>query len=72
MTRYVNRPKKLKKKFDLIIVDGRKRVRCFNLAKTLLKPGGKIILHDAWRKEYLEALNKNEGYFLTENLWITK
>ena len=38
--------------FDLIIVDGRHRVRCLDMARDLLNPGGVAILHDAGRERY--------------------
>jgi len=41
--------------FDLIIVDGRKRVRCLDVARDLLNPGGAAILHDAGRERYAPA-----------------
>jgi len=41
--------------FDLIIVDGRDRVKCFKDAKRLVKPGGWIALDDAARERYGEA-----------------
>jgi hypothetical protein len=42
-------------KFDLVIVDGRKRVRCLDMARDLLEPGGAAILHDAGRERYAPA-----------------
>ncbi len=41
--------------FDLIIVDGRHRVRCLDVARDLLNPGGAAILHDAGRERYAPA-----------------
>ena len=38
--------------FDLIIVDGRRRVRCLDAARELLAPGGAVVLHDAGRERY--------------------
>lgn len=50
-----HRPK-LEQKFDLIIVDGRMRVRCLDAARKLLAEGGVVILHDAGRARYGPAL----------------
>lgn len=38
--------------FDLIIVDGRERVRCLDAARAYLRPGGKVLLHDFSRSRY--------------------
>lgn len=38
--------------FDLIIVDGRERVRCMDAARAYLRPGGAVILHDSSRRRY--------------------
>jgi len=43
---YIEYPKRLKKKFDLIFVDGRARVECAKIAVSLLKPNGVILIHD--------------------------
>lgn len=43
--------------FDLIIVDGRKRVRCLDIARDLLNPDGAAILHDAGRERYAPVRN---------------
>ena len=49
---YVNFPKKMNKKFDFILIDGRARNPCLKLARELLKEKGIVILHDANRKYY--------------------
>jgi hypothetical protein len=41
--------------FDLIIVDGRKRVRCLEIGRDLLVHGGAVLLHDAGRERYATA-----------------
>ena len=41
--------------FDLIIVDGRQRVKCLNAARSLLAPGGVVVLHDSSRERYKPA-----------------
>ncbi len=38
--------------FDLILVDGRDRVRCVNASLRILKPGGILMLDDAQRSWY--------------------
>lgn len=52
MEDYINFPKTLGKKFDLILVDGRKRRRCVLESKNLLSKSGMVFLHDAQRKHY--------------------
>lgn len=39
-------------RFDLIIVDGRERVKCLNTSRDLLSPNGAVVLHDSARKRY--------------------
>lgn len=79
MNKYVNLPKTLNKKWDVIIVDGRKRRRCLIEAKDLLKENGIIILHDAQRDYYHSAFEYFDGKFITEvdkfngsRIWIGK
>ena len=43
---YINFPKALNKKFDLIFIDGRARVECAKIAVSLLKENGVILIHD--------------------------
>jgi len=38
--------------FDLIIVDGRERVRCLDAARALLNSSGAAVLHDMHRARY--------------------
>lgn len=59
---YINFPKALDKKFDLIFIDGRARVECAKIAVSLLKENGVILIHDyrnpnpsCDRKEYHEV-----------------
>ncbi len=49
---YVNFPRVLDEKFDIIIVDARFRRRCLKTAKDFLTPEGVVILHDAQKKQY--------------------
>lgn len=39
-------------KFDLIVVDGRRRVDCLSAAKASLSPGGILLFDDSGRKRY--------------------
>lgn len=43
--------------FDLVFVDGRRRVECCFAAMIKLNKNGIIILHDSNRKTYLDILN---------------
>lgn len=71
MNEFVKFPATLKKKYDLIIVDGRKRVRCMLEAKKLLKKNGIVILHDADRKNYHEAFKfYKKGKLVMPKLWV--
>lgn len=49
---YVSLPARTGRRFDLVLVDGRKRRRCLLEAARLLRPGGVVLLHDAWRPYY--------------------
>jgi glycosyltransferase involved in cell wall biosynthesis len=60
-------------KYDVIYVDGRNRVKCLQHAKTLLKPDGVVILHDAERTRYHEGLVGYSGRFINcgkARLWF--
>lgn len=74
MDEYVSYPKTLNKKFDIIIVDGRKRRRCVLEAKQLLKPNGSVILHDARRSYYHCAFRvfPDSRMLLWSGLWQGK
>ena len=70
MDEYVKYPLTLGKKFDLILVDGRKRRRCLVNASKIIKPGGIVLLHDAERKYYHCAFDSFYNYkFLSPTLW---
>jgi len=53
-----------KKIFDIIVIDGRKRVKCTVNSIKKLKPSGVIIFDNSERKEYEEAMLilKKEGF----------
>lgn len=61
---YIEYPLKLKKKFELIIVDGRSRRNCLEATKKLLTKNGIVILHDANRDYYYKNLNLYENKIL--------
>ena len=46
--------------FDLIVIDGRAREACLNIAIARLAPGGRILLDDFKRKRYRDAVAKSE------------
>lgn len=73
MNEYVDFPKTLNEKFDIIFVDGRKRRRCVLLARELISPDGVVLLHDAQRRHYQCAFTvyPNET-FLSTHLWCGK
>lgn len=71
MDDYVSLPLTLGKRYSLILVDGRKRRRCLEVASKILAPFGVCILHDASREYYHCALkNFTWGAFVGTDLWI--
>lgn len=52
---YPGQIKKEGRLFDLILIDGRRRVECFKNAMPCLAQGGCIILHDSERERYAEC-----------------
>jgi len=72
MNEYVDFPATLGSKFDIIIVDGRKRRRCLMESLKLLKPNGIVLLDDAQRSYYECALKYFDGKFITGTLWQGK
>jgi tRNA A58 N-methylase Trm61 len=53
---YVDYPRRLGNKFDVIIVDARFRRRCIQMAKDVLQTDGVVVLHDAHKKQYHDGL----------------
>jgi len=49
---YSKHPLSLKKKFDFILIDGRARKQCFQVAKKIVSARGVIMIHDANRSKY--------------------
>lgn len=74
MEEYVAYPATLEKKYDVILVDGRKRRRCLLEASKLLKPGGIVLLHDARRTYYHGAFSAypDSRLLLWTGLWQGK
>lgn len=70
---YILYPEYIKRKFDVIFIDGRARIECAKMACSLLKKHGIIVIHDIfhpvhkWRRyEYdavLEFLEHTGGVF---------
>ena len=58
MKSYVSFPRTLGLTFDMILVDGRARRLCLMEGWELLRDGGVIVLHDAQREDYHDALHK--------------
>lgn len=58
LKRYTNFPSTLNITFDMILVDGRARRLCLLSGWELLRPGGVIVLHDAQREDYHDALHQ--------------
>lgn len=67
---YINLPLQLGKKFDFILVDGRKRKECLIKAKELLDSDGIVMLHDAQRSRYHSAFKYYpDPRFIDRELW---
>ena len=49
--------------FDWIVIDGRARPKCLELALPKLRLGGSIIFDDSERGAYFEAMMKHSHYF---------
>lgn len=70
MDEYVKYPSTLNMKWDLILVDGRKRRRCLHEATQLLSYTGVVVLHDAQREYYHCAFDAFKwGEFQSTKLW---
>jgi len=54
---YVEWPARLGRRFDFVLVDGRARRFCLPAGFARLEPGGALVLHDAQRPEYHDALH---------------
>ena len=70
---YINFPKELNKKYDVIIVDGSFRRDCLTNVQYLLKEDGIILLHDAhWYSNFLNEIDTLEGNYITRKTWLGK
>lgn len=70
MEAYIEYPKTLSTRFDLIVVDGRKRRRCLLVAREKLKDNGVVVLHDAERSYYHSAFARfPDGRFVSPTMW---
>lgn len=49
---YIDCMKEGGKKYDFILIDGRHRMRCLEIAHRIVKEDGFVLLHDSGRKEY--------------------
>jgi hypothetical protein len=68
---YVRLPAMLGRRFDLIVVDGRKRRRCLLEASRLLAEGGIAVLHDGWRAYYECAFAAFSSWTrVGDELWV--
>ena len=74
MNEYVVYPSTIGKKYDVILVDGRKRRRCLLETSKMLKPGGVVLLHDARRTYYHSAFSAypDSRMILWTGLWQGK
>lgn len=54
---YINFPKVLDNRFDIVIIDARFRRHCIQTAKEVLLPGGIVIMHDAQKAHYHVGLD---------------
>jgi len=55
---YVESIRKISKKFDIIIIDGRMRSECLLFSQNYLSNGGVLILDDSHRTRYKAAIDK--------------
>jgi hypothetical protein len=68
---YVALPATLGRRFDIVVVDGRKRRRCLLEASSLLSTGGITVLHDAWRPYYQCAFSAYPfSVRIGDELWV--
>ena len=56
VAQYVETPKQIGGQFDVIIIDGRFRRRCLEVAAQVIAPDGIVILHDAQKTHYHPSL----------------
>jgi hypothetical protein len=69
-SRYVEFILEDKRKYDLILIDGRRRVQCFEVALDAVKPDGVIVFDDADRNKYSKIFDlANERNFSQLRFW---
>lgn len=67
---YINFPKLLNDRFNIVIIDGRFRRHCIQTAKEVLLPEGIVILHDAQKVYYQVGLEYFQySKFLLSGTW---
>lgn len=54
---YIQTPLELSSEYDFVLVDGLYRNDCVEAAAQVLSQNGSIVLHDAYRPEYLPAMS---------------
>lgn len=54
--------------FDLIIVDGRDRVKCIEASIKVLKKGGILMVDDAQREKYKPAYDLLKDWLITKTM----
>jgi predicted O-methyltransferase YrrM len=82
---YINFPSTLGIKFDFILIDGRKRKECLEIASTIVSSEGLVILHDAERVwyhegfkyyvkggEFVTAIPTDAAYGGVQKMWVGK
>jgi hypothetical protein len=67
---YINFPKTQGIKYDLILIDGRRREDCLKVAADSLSSEGTVIMHDAEREWYLKHRNlfRDSGKIVITNV----
>lgn len=67
---YIDCPKRVGGKFDLIFIDARFRRRCIQIAKEVVATDGVVILHDAQKDHYQVGLEVfKHGEFFKSGKW---
>jgi len=59
---YVAAPQEFDEMFDLVVVDGRQRVRCIKTGMPLVKPGGWLVLDNSERSRYQPGIALLTGW----------
>lgn len=63
---YVNAAEAVNREFDLIVIDGRAREACFDVALRHLAPGGIILFDNTNRRRYRRALARHRDHITVE------